>query len=102
MYEPRGNPSRRTGYSRIARVRASAATADANGEYRLDSYGFEDGAPAGEFKVAVVWPEPPPPNFDGIYEAKDRLRGRYASPQKSNLTARVEPGGGEIPPFELQ
>jgi hypothetical protein len=70
--------------------------------FRLRSYSPDDGAPAGEFKVTVVWPAAPPPNATGVFQLKDRLGGRYANPETSKLTARVEPGGGEIAPFELQ
>lgn len=83
---------------------APAATTDASGEYRLESYDPEDGAPAGDYVVTVVWPEPPPPNAKelGVYDQKDRLRGRYVDPAKSGLTANVPDGGGEISPFELK
>jgi hypothetical protein len=79
-----------------------AGTTDAGGVFHLRSYEALDGAPAGEFKVTVVWPAAPPPNASGVFQLKDRLGGRYANPQTSKLTATVEPGGGEIPPFELQ
>ena len=79
-----------------------AGTTDANGDYQLTSYESGDGAPAGEYKVAIIWYEPPPANAVGVVEQRDRLRGRYASPETSKLTARVEQGGGELPPFELQ
>jgi hypothetical protein len=77
------------------------ATTDNQGVFKLTSYQPNDGAPEGEYKVSVVWPEPPPP---GAHEASsmDRLAGRYSNPQKSNLSAKVEKGGGEIPPFDLQ
>jgi hypothetical protein len=75
---------------------------DANGAFQLRSYEPEDGSPAGEFKVTVIWPERIPPNVDQeMYKPKDRLRGRYSDPQKSGLTATVPEGGGELPPFEL-
>jgi hypothetical protein len=77
-------------------------TTDAKGQFQLRSYEPGDGAPAGEFKVTIVWPAPPPPNASGVFNLKDRLAGRYADPQTSTLTAQVEQGGGEIPPFELQ
>jgi hypothetical protein len=79
-----------------------AGEANDAGEYKLQSFVPEDGAPEGEYKVTVVWPEPPPANAMGIFEQKDRLAGRYSNPEKSGLTARVESGGGEIPPFDLQ
>ena len=77
-------------------------TTDASGQFQLRSYEDGDGAPAGEFKVTIVWPAPPPPDATGVFDLKDRLGGRYANPQTSKLTAQVAEGGGEIPPFELQ
>jgi hypothetical protein len=78
-------------------------TTDNAGAFKLRSYEPEDGAPAGEYKVCVIWFEP---QADGSIvdspSAKDRLGFRYSNPQKSNLTAKVEEGGGELPPFELQ
>ncbi len=79
-----------------------AAETDASGQYRLQSYRPEDGAAVGDYKVSVTWLEPPPANAQGIFDQKDRLGGRYSNPDKSELTARVDKGGGEIPPFELQ
>src|SRR5687767_9315615 len=58
-------------------------TTDANGQFRLRSYAPDDGAPAGDYMVTVVWPAPPPPNATGVFELKDRLAGRYANPQTS-------------------
>jgi hypothetical protein len=69
---------------------------------KLQSFVPEDGAPEGDYKVTIVWPEPPPANAMGIFDQKDRLAGRYSNPEKSGLTAHVESGGGEIPPFDLQ
>ena len=78
-------------------------TTDAQGAFKLRSYKPGDGAPVGEFKVTVHWPEPIPPNVDEeMVEPKDRLGKRYVDPQKSGLTAKVEQGGGEIPSFELK
>ena len=83
------------------RMPVPAGVTDANGEFRLTSYDSGDGAPAGEYKVAVIWNEPPPPNFSGVFEPRDRLGGRYASPNTSKLTATVPEGGAELPPFQL-
>jgi len=76
---------------------------NAEGVFSLTSFESRDGAPAGEFKVTVIWPEPIPPNVDQeMYQPKDRLNGKYSNPQTSKLTATIEPGGGELPPFELR
>jgi len=78
-------------------------TSNAEGVFELTSFDPGDGAPEGTFNVTVIWPEPIPPNVDQeMYQPKDRLNGRYANPDTPNLTARVEQGGGELPPFELQ
>jgi hypothetical protein len=87
---------------RERKVPPPTATVDASGAFRLSSYEPDDGAPAGEFKVTIVWHEPPPPNAVGVFAQKDRLLGRYTNPQTSALTARIEQGGGELPPFQLQ
>ena len=79
-----------------------AAVVDANGQFQMESYVPGDGAPEGEYKVSITWLAPPPPNAQGIFDEKDRLSGRYSNPEKSGLTAHVESGGGELPPFELK
>src|SRR5262249_32424374 len=58
------------------------ATTDSLGVFNLTSYQPNDGAPEGEYKVSVVWPEQLPP---GGHETtpKDRLASRYSDPQKS-------------------
>jgi hypothetical protein len=85
-----------------AKVPPPTGTADGNGEFRLSTYGADDGAPAGEYQVTIVWPEARPENYVGIFEPRDQLRGQYATPNSSKLTANLESGGGELPPFELQ
>ena len=78
-----------------------AGETDASGQYRLGSYKLDDGAPVGDYKVTVIWLEPPPATAQGIFDQKDRLAGRYSNAENSKLTARVDKGGGEIPAFEL-
>lgn len=76
----------------------------ADGRFQLRSYEPGDGAPAGEFYVAIVWPEPLPPTNPDSPEAppaRDRLNGRYAVPESSGLKATVQAGPNELPPFDL-
>jgi hypothetical protein len=80
----------------------SSGTTDASGVFHLETYKPDDGAPAGDYKVTVTWPEAPPPNAQGIFNQKDRLQGRYADLKTSQLTAKIEEGGGEIQTFELK
>lgn len=81
---------------------APSAETDANGEFTLRSYDPGDGAPAGEFKVTIVWPAPPPQGADSeFYEPVDRLGGAYATPDATPLTVTIEKGSNSLPPFEL-
>ena len=84
------------------KVPPSSGTVDASGVFQLETFKPGDGAPAGDYKVTVVWLEPPPANAQGIFNQKDRLQGRYTDPKTSQLQAKVENGGGEIPPFDLK
>ncbi|MCA9237421.1 MAG: hypothetical protein KDA44_18230 [Planctomycetales bacterium] len=61
------------------------------------------GAPPGEYKVTVVWYEPIPEGVNSeMYSPRDRLRNRYADPEKSGLTATITGEPTNLPPFELQ
>ena len=75
----------------------------ADGKFALGSYGPGDGAPAGEYQVTIVWPEEvkTDPNNPERPPARDRLNSRYAAPGQSGLTATIEAGPTELPPFEL-
>jgi hypothetical protein len=91
------------GEAKTPGVPAPQGTTDSQGVFKLSSYEAGDGAPEGEYKVSIIWPEPLPPNVRESAEGpKDRLGSRYSDPQKSKLAAKVEKGAGEIPPFELQ
>jgi hypothetical protein len=70
---------------------------NADGKFELRTFRPGDGAPAGEYKVTVSWSGPP--SADG--SATDRLRGRYATPEKTELTATVADAPNELQPFEL-
>ncbi|MFO0788598.1 MAG: hypothetical protein U0805_04015 [Pirellulales bacterium] len=83
------------------KVPVPTGVSDANGDFQLTSYVRGDGAPAGTYKVSAVWDEKRPANVSGVFEPKDRLRGRYSSPQTSKLTAKVDEQATELPPFQL-
>lgn len=75
-----------------------------DGSFTLNSYASGDGAPAGEYNVAIVWPEPvkrPNPNIPDAPPARDRLNGKYSVPDSSGLKASVREEPTELPPFEL-
>ncbi len=74
-----------------------------DGDFSLTSFKPNDGAPAGEFNVAIIWHEEIPEGVDSeMYEPKDRLNGQYSDPEKSGLSATVPAQVNELPPFELE
>jgi hypothetical protein len=74
---------------------------DAEGKFSLTSFVPNDGAPAGEFKVAILWMETKPSGSAEPATQIDRLKGRYEDPQASGLTATVKAEDTELPTFEL-
>jgi hypothetical protein len=78
----------------------------ADGSFRLRSYDPDDGAPAGEFNVSVLWPktsaETESAGGEEDKESMDRLGNRYLDPNKSGLKVTIEEGGAELPPFKLR
>lgn len=72
--------------------KATAATAqgvcEADGSFKLSTYKAFDGAPAGEYKVAVVWrTEKGGPNL---------APARYATAEKSGLAATIQAGKNDL------
>ena len=73
----------------------ATAITDASGRYRLGTFGTADGAPAGEYQVALAEPQPddpdaPPPR---------RIAPRYGSFETSGLQFTVEPRSNR---FDIQ
>lgn len=83
-------------------------TVDAEGNFTLTTYDPDDGAPAGDYKVTVIWPgESPEDALDAedpehVPSGPDRLQGRYKDPEASSLSATVTEGTNELEPFQLQ
>jgi hypothetical protein len=81
---------------------APSAVTDETGEFRLRSYGPDDGAPPGEYAVTFQWPdhinmgnEPDP-----VPEV-DQLEGRYSDPKQSKFKVVVHEGENQLEPFVL-
>jgi hypothetical protein len=74
------------------------AWTDESGRFVLSTYDVQDGAPAGDYQVVVEWPA----YRRGKNIGPDQLGGKYAKPETSQLTAHVEPGNNELPPFDLR
>jgi hypothetical protein len=71
------------------------ATVGENGEFQLSTYGENDGAPVGEYTVAVTWP------LDGR-DYEDKLQGRYRDPGQTKLKAFIKEGQNDLPTFKLK
>lgn len=69
-----------------------------DGRFQVTTYNTADGAPAGEYRVTVVWPEDP--NARG--PSPDRLRGRYSQPETSELRAQIAGPETVLPAWELK
>ncbi len=80
-----------------------SGTVGADGAFQLRSFSPGDGAPAGDYQVTVVWPEPVKPgvNSESVDRA-DKLRGKYADPGNSGLTATVSAASTTLPPIDLK
>jgi len=75
------------------------ATVAADGKFQVSTYGENDGAPAGDYVILITWEAPNPANEEA--SGPDRLGGRYINPEKSTLTAKIEPRPTELPPIKL-
>jgi tetratricopeptide (TPR) repeat protein len=75
-----------------------------SGTFTLGTYSADDGAPAGEYKVSIVWNAPPTPREiqEDRYKPRNQLPPRYANPETSGLTARIEAGDNTLPAFALR
>jgi hypothetical protein len=71
---------------------------DEHGRFELSTYGVHDGAPAGEYRVAVEWPA----YRRGKNVGPDLLGGKFKNPKTSGLTARVGDGPTELEPIDLK
>jgi len=83
------------GRSRVCPVGVTGA----DGDFRLTSYRYGDGAPAGEYVVTIVWPDETKPIDECECprpEEHDRLRGAYADRESSPIRARIVPGKNEV------
>jgi hypothetical protein len=69
-----------------------------DGTFSLTTYKADDGAPAGEYVVTVIWLEKPsgPRLGENRGLAKDRLEGRYSDPANPKLKATVSESSGTI------
>jgi len=84
----------------LERVPARAET-DADGRFRLGTYDSEDGAPAGAYRVTVLW-YPLAKNGESYEPGPNVVPARYSDPDESQLTVRIAEGENQIPPLDLR
>ncbi len=83
------------------------ARSDADGQFRLQTYYTDDGAPAGEYLVSVSLPPAPTENRDLMKKetpkpARDVLGNRYLYADKSGLKVEIKPGENVLKPIDLK
>jgi hypothetical protein len=73
-----------------------------DGSFVIGTYGADDGAPAGEYRVTTQWFEKvdDPEKDDGIMP-RNRLPAKYARVETSGLSLRIQEGENIIPPLQL-
>jgi hypothetical protein len=77
------------------------AFVEPDGSFALTTYGKDDGAPAGEYGVTIVWEVAAvktdlPQIREGKSRGPDQLGGRYGDPGKPRLAATVVAGENEF------
>jgi len=82
----------------------ATAVADAAGHFSVVTE-MQPGIPVGSYKVTATWPTPLPADLkismSGPPDQPDRLKGRYVSKDKSNLTVEVKADSKLLPPLEM-
>jgi hypothetical protein len=76
----------------------------ADGTFELTTLNKADGSPSGDYKVLAQWSaQGGGDGRDGERTlGPDRLRGRYMNLETTPLTAKIEDGPAELPPFDLK
>lgn len=80
------------------------AYVQADGSFTLRTYSpadgtTTDGAPPGDYLVAINWFPPNVRDYRSVIP--DKLQGRYGDPKTSGLRAQVREEPNELPPFQL-
>jgi hypothetical protein len=69
-----------------------------DGSFDLSTYGPNDGAPAGDYRVTVYWPAFHRPR----QKAPDLLADRYSKPESSPLMTHVDKGNNVLKTIEIE
>jgi hypothetical protein len=69
----------------------------ADGRFEVTTYQAGDGAPAGDYRVAILWFANPDSNSPW-----DRLGNRYASPERTDIRVSITEGVNQLEPIEIE
>jgi len=89
-FHPASNVGMTKGNRPFARV-------EKDGRFTVTTYNSGDGTPVGSYQVTIIWPEDP----EARGPSPDRLKGRYATPDKSELAVKVEATTKELPKWDI-
>ena len=82
-------------------LRPPSGRVEADGSFTLSTLVAGDGAPAGEYRVAIAWLGDVSKADPVTGEVPVKLAPRYADPKTSDLRAHIKEGPNELPPFQL-
>src|SRR5262249_20625009 len=81
--------------------RPPSGRVETDGSFTLSTFVPGDGAPAGDYRVAIAWLADVSRADPVTGEVPRKLAPRYADPKTSDLRAQVKEGPNELPPFQL-
>lgn len=71
----------------------------ADGSFELSSYESNDGAPAGDYAVVVVWPKPVKSPSGEASAGPNVLPPKYARPETSPAIVKIAEGSNQLNPI---
>lgn len=80
-----------------ARGSRPRAKVDEDGNFHVTTYQSGDGAPAGDYQVAILWFDNPDSSTPW-----NKLGKRYANPSESDISVTVEEGNNLLTPIEIE
>ncbi|MDB5385277.1 MAG: hypothetical protein JWM11_923 [Planctomycetaceae bacterium] len=83
-----------------ANVRPTGTT-ELDGSFELGTYSVDDGAPAGEYDVAISW-RPLIKGEGTATPGPNRLPEHYGKPETSQLTIKIDEDTSTLPTIELK
>lgn len=75
-----------------------AGVVNSDGSFEVSTFGLNDGSPAGEYALSIVWPQYPGKDDPG----EDRLRGKYANPKTSTIHVKIEERLNQLDSIDLK